>query len=333
MTDRNPLPHRTEHGGRVRREKRQNNRDFIDFSASLNPFPPRFEWDVSAEDLGAYPDEDYTELREAIGRVFSRKPQEIIVGNGSIELIRVFCFAVLEKGTGFFVQNPTFGEYALSACLAGAHPAAPAAADVAFVCNPNNPTGTLLHRGEILRSLHRSEGRGAWLFLDEAFIELADPRKSCADTRSPSLFVSRSLTKAFAVPGLRMGYGFGPVDLIERMEVFRPPWSVNAYAEAFALEAFRHFDELADSRAAIARERAILCEGLACIGLPAAPSRANYLLIDLPVPAPEVCACLAAQGILVRDCTSFGLPRSIRVAVRDHDENRCLLEALSRCLR
>jgi threonine-phosphate decarboxylase len=316
----------------VRREKRQKHRDFIDFSASLNPFPPQFGWDVSAEDLGSYPDEEYAELREAIGRVFSRTPDEIIVGNGSIELIRVFCFAVLEKGARFFVHNPTFGEYALSACLAGAHPAAQDDADVTFVCNPNNPTGTLLPRSAVIHSLRRIGEDGGRLFLDEAFIELADPRESCADVRAPALFVSRSLTKAFAVPGLRMGYGFGPADLIERMEVFRPPWSVNACAEAFALAAFRHFDALAASRAAIARERGILCEGLASLGLVTAPSQANYLLIDLPVPAPQVCACLVAQGILVRDCTSFGLPCAIRVAVHGHDENACLLEALSRCL-
>jgi threonine-phosphate decarboxylase len=170
------------------------------------------------------------------------------------------------------------------------------------------------------------------MFLDEAFIELSDPGQSLADIRSPSLFVSRSLTKAFAAPGLRMGYGFGPEELVARMETLRPPWSVNVYAEAFALRALQHFDELAGSRAAIAQEREFLRRGFESLGLGVMPSQANYLLVDLAVPAADVCTLLAAQGILVRDCASFGLSRSIRVAVRRHEENMRLLEVLPRCL-
>ncbi|MDD1674612.1 MAG: histidinol-phosphate aminotransferase family protein, partial [Methanomicrobiales archaeon] len=318
--------------GKVRRERRHYKRDFIDFSANLNPFPPHFTWDVSPEILGSYPDEEYAELKERIGKVFSRKPEEIAVGNGSIELIRVFCSAVFEKGTRFFVQNPTFGEYTLSACLAGGVPAPTEKSRVHFLCNPNNPTGTLQTRSQVIPSFRDIESSGGWMFLDEAFIDLADPAESCADVRSPALFVSRSLTKAFAVPGLRMGYGFGPVDLVERMEILRPPWSVNVYAEAFAFQAFLHFDELAASREAIHQERRFLAAELRERGLSYTPSDANYLLVALPIPATGFSACLAAQGMLVRDCTSFGLPSSIRIAVRRHEENLELLEALSRCL-
>jgi len=332
IPDRKTFPHRSEHGGKVRREKRQFKRDYIDFSASLNPFPPQFTWDVPPETLGSYPDEEYAELKELISAVFSRKPEEIAVGNGSIELIRVFCSAVFEKGTRFFVQNPTFGEYTLSACLAGGVPATPETSRVHFLCNPNNPTGTLLSRPRVIESVRTIETNGGWMFLDEAFIDLADPAESCVDTRSPALFVSRSLTKAFAVPGLRFGYGFGPADLIERMEILRPPWSVNVYAEAFAFQAFRHLGDLAASRELIRRECRFLVTELGERGLRVTPTSANYLLVDLPAPASTVSACLAGQGMLVRDCTSFGLSASIRIAVRRHDENLLLLEALSRCL-
>jgi threonine-phosphate decarboxylase len=79
------------------------------------------------------------------------------------------------------------------------------------------------------------------LFCDEAFIELSDPVQSMVDVRDPALFVLRSLTKSFSVPGIRFGYGFGDPAIIEKIEITRPPWSVNAFAEAYALLAFQHW--------------------------------------------------------------------------------------------
>jgi threonine-phosphate decarboxylase len=170
------------------------------------------------------------------------------------------------------------------------------------------------------------------LFLDEAFIELSDPGQSLAGERDGGLFLLRSLTKAFAVPGLRFGYGFGDPGLVARMEVLRPPWSVNAFAQDFALLAFRNFSLLGESRRRIAGERAWLEGRLRGLGLAPLPSLANFLLVPLEEPASVLAARLLGKGILVRDCASFGLPDSIRVAVRKREENERLVEALSACL-
>jgi threonine-phosphate decarboxylase len=151
----------------------------------------------------------------------------------------------------------------------------------------------------------------------------------CRDDR---LFILRSLTKSFAVPGLRFGYGFGEPGLIERMEVARPPWSVNAYAEQFAIAAFRAYDQLEVSREYIRRECAWLTRKFSALGLRPHPAAANFILVDLPVAADDLSRVLAGKGILVRDCTSFGLPASIRVAVRRHEENAWLIEEISECL-
>jgi len=170
------------------------------------------------------------------------------------------------------------------------------------------------------------------VFVDEAFIELADPLQSLADHSDPHLFVLRSLTKSFAVPGIRFGYGFGPPDLIEKMETMRPPWSINAYAEAFAVEAFRHMDELDKSRAFIHNEREWLKTGISNCGLHCFPSSANYLLADYGQEVGPLCKKLESAGILVRDCTSFGLPTCIRIAIRTREENKELVEALLACV-
>ena len=327
------FPKQVVHGGSGKRQQEKTQKKVLDFSASVNPFIPPFEWVCDTVPLACYPDNDYSRLKEAIARTFHRKPEEICVGNGSIELIRVFCSVAFRKNRNYFCESPTFGEYELSAQLAGASPApGPHQAGVFFICNPNNPTGNLRKKEEITEELSAMSSHGGTLFCDEAFIDLSDPRESVSGICDPHLFVLQSLTKSFAVPGLRFGYGFGDPDLIEKIEICRPPWSVNAYAESFALQAFNHREELGKSRTLITREREWLSEHLTALGLHPRPSSANYILIDFGYAVSPLCEKLAGYDILVRDCTSFGLPRSVRIAVRTQEENRIFMEALAACL-
>lgn len=305
----------------------------LDFSARINPYPPFFEWHCDPAILGYYPDDRYTELKKQIASTFNRTEEEICVGNGSIELIRVFCSVVLKgKNKTFFTESPTFGEYTLSAHLAGARKAEnQQKSDVWFICNPNNPTGILQKKSEMQNHLECMKS-GGFLFCDEAFIELSDPAQSMVDVQDPNLFVLHSLTKSFSVPGIRFGYGFGYPDIIDKIEITRPPWSVNAFAEAYAMEAFKHFRELETSRAAIARERNWLTDQINALGLHCNASSANYILVEYGHSVALLCAALARHDILVRDCTSFELPTCIRIAVRTREENQTLVEALSSCM-
>jgi threonine-phosphate decarboxylase len=328
------FPKREVHGGTGKQQREKTKKNVLDFSASTNPFAPKFEWHCDPELLAYYPDDRYTRLKSRIASTFHRAPEEICVGNGSIELIRVFCSVALKGNKKcFFTKSPTFGEYELSARLAGAvRVNNPQKADVSFLCNPNNPTGILLKKTEMNRHLESMKSYGGLLFCDEAFIELADPAQSMVCVRDPDLFVLHSLTKSFSVPGIRFGYGFSDPELIEKIEITRSPWSVNAYAEAYALEAFRHMRELSASRAAIAQERTWLATEIDTLGLHCNPSSANFLLVECGWDVASFCTALARRDILVRDCTSFGLPTCIRVAVRTRQENRALTEALSACL-
>lgn len=324
------LPERALHGGLARRE--QDEDGWIDFSANLNPYPPRIDWTPDLACLEHYPDDRYPALKEEVARVFGRHVDEVTVGNGSIEVIRAFCIAAIGPGDRACIDRPTFGEYRFAAELAGAGVTPDAGgADVLFLCNPNNPTGALLGRPEI-EEIFTGIGDDARLFVDEAFIELADPSFSMLGSDDDRVFVLRSMTKAFAVPGLRLGFGFGDPDIVERCERCRAPWSVNAFAEAFALEALRHYPALEESRRQIRAERARLEAGLADLGFATMPASANFICATSPVPPALLASGLACRRIRIRDCASFGLPAEVRVAVRRRDENQRLLEELAACL-
>lgn len=321
------------HGGSGKAECEKTSKKILDFSASVNPYPPKISWECDPFFLEHYPDDSYWRLKEKISGTFHRPPEEICVGNGSIELIRVCCGVVLSgKGT-YYTEHPTFGEYSYSAEMnGGVRVPRLADADLAFICNPNNPDGSLRSGQEMNALLVQCHDRRSVFCADEAFIELADPDQSLVSLQQDNLLVLRSLTKCFSVPGIRFGYGFGHPDLIEKIEAARLPWTVNAYAEAFAYRAFDHLDELSESRKIIAAERSFLAGALAARGLSCSPSSANYLLVETGQDAAPLCRVLEEKGILVRNCASFGLDTKIRVAVRTREENRILLEALSECL-
>ncbi len=332
------FPKKAVHGGKIQELRRAFGHDFLDVSASMNPHVPAFPADYSCADLSLYPDDSYAELKESISRVFSRNTNEICVGNGSAELIRVYCHTVLGIGDIARIDPPTFSEYGLSAELAGAEVRAQQQLNgqqpkVRFICNPNNPTGTLLTREQMLAELDYCTTSGTKLFVDEAFMDLSEPEDSITDVRSQDLFVMRSLTKSFGVPGIRFGFGFGDPDLIEKIETARTPWTVNAFAEYYAKLAFAHYHELRDSAQKLAEEREWYYPRLKDLGLSYEKSSVNYILIHLDRNASAFTRAMIDKGILVRDCTSFGLAQSIRVSVETRENNIRVLEAIEACLR
>ncbi len=315
--------------------KNKTGRDnLLDFSASLNPYPPVTGWDPSEVSLCEYPDDSYIELKESIADVFKCRPEEICVGNGSIEVIRSYFKTVLDEGDRVLIDKHTFGEYGLSVSLAdGKCTINPAERyNVRVICNPNNPTGSLLKKDRILDYAFEEKKKGNLLFIDEAFMDLCDMDETLIGAGIPEIFVSRSITKSFSVPGLRFGFGFGDPDLIEKIEIVRTPWTINSYASSFCLYAMKHYGELEESKKRIRVEKEWLYERLCELGLEFGYSYANYILVRCPYPASVFTDAMLNHGIYVRDCTSFRLPDHIRIAVRTRDENKILMEAMESCL-
>jgi threonine-phosphate decarboxylase len=329
--------HKAEHGGRGSLPGNvigTKPGPFLDFSVNLNPYPPVLEWEISPDNIRRYPDDEYTILKEVIARHHNRRPEEICVGNGSAEIIRTLCHTLVRPGTTVYIPPHTFSEYALSAALAGAEiiHTQKAQVELSFLCNPDNPSGILTPRKKIMELIDNPAGFDGKICIDEAFIDLADPAESMSDFRHPSVFVLRSLTKSYSMAGVRFGYGIGTPDLITAMEVMRPPWTVNAFAEAMAIQAFERYSELENSRKFIRQERERMIQRCTELGLTPSPSAANYILLDTKRSGTDLTVKMREHAIVIRDCTSFGLPSCVRIAVRTHEENNMLLEAFEKCL-
>lgn len=348
-----------EHGGRRAEAARRYGiprEELLDFSASINllgPPPP-----VAAAVRGAvtemshYPEETPAALTAAAAAHMGVFPGELVLGNGSIELI-YWLTAILSPARVLIVE-PTFSEYRNACASVGADCESfmlseedgyvldvdrlqPDGYDLVFLCNPNNPTGYLVPVEEMTALCRRCRAAGARLVVDEAFIDFAgDGASVLAQGVSRGLFVLRSLTKSHALAGLRLGCLAAPADFVREMRRRMPPWNINSFAVAAGLAALGDESYMQRSRRETLAARSALFEQLASLPeLDPLPSEANFLLCRLQgTGSGELSERLARQGILVRDCRSFsGMGDNyIRVAVRGERENYQLVSALRRAL-
>lgn len=339
------------HGGEIW----EYNRELVDFSANINPLGPS-EKALEAIDSGKivhYPPQDPVRLKEAVARYVGVEAGNIAVGNGSIELIRDFCSLFLRRGQRAAILQPTFSEYRRYGEIYGdsaldIYPSKAfehSAADVVeairededvrvlFLCRPNNPTGWAMEERDLEGLIAFCLERGIYLFLDEVFIEFTG-LKSYAELVNDyeNLFVLRSFTKFFALPGLRVGYGVASPAIIERLSSIRPPWSINILAHDAAIASLEDREYMERTRGLVERERSYLASAIANLGVRVYPSEANFLLLKHSWNSKKVKESLLREGLLIRDCSTFpGLDtRFIRVSVRRREENERLLEALEK---
>lgn len=321
----------------------------LDFSSSCNPFgPPK----GVKEALGSilverYPDPEATELKLRLSEKLGVNPAHILVGSGAVELIRLVALAYIERGEKVLIFEPTFGEYRVACQIMGAKiwetrakeqerfkPNIDSALSLiraikpkgVFLCNPNNPTGQYLSRAEVEGIL--DELRDGFLVLDEAYVSFVEGAWASPElTSRGNLIIIRSLTKDFALPGLRLGYAIATPGIIAVLRRVRPPWNVNAAAQHAGLVALKNEGFLEQSKRRISEAKESLLEGLSQLGFLTLPSRANFFLVKVGN-ARRVRLSLLRRGILVRDCTSFGLPEYIRIAVRPLEECGIFITAL-----
>ncbi len=306
----------------------------VDLSASLNPYGPhpRVRRAARAAAIERYPELDARELREAYASASGLSPEWVLAGNGSSELIYLVARAAATAGATGLVIGPTFGEYARAIRAAGmtvetwaAGSGAGACVDeivtrirrlrprIVFLCNPNNPTGILLGEPEIAAITAAVRDADGWTVIDEAYIDFANP-DGRDSTPSDRQVILRSLTKLHTVPGLRLGFALARPPVIEAMAALQPPWSVSAPAQAAGLQALQERDFAALSIQRIVRSRSRLAASLRKAGFEVSDSRANFLLIRAGAAA-VFRRHLLDLGFVVRDCTSFGLPEHVRVAI------------------
>ena len=330
--------------------------DILDFSASINPLgPPSGVREAVMAAFGRvvhYPDPEAVELREALARRHGVRPEQVCVANGSTELIHAI--PRLHSGRRALIVAPAFSEYAAALEKAGweihYHYLAPenrfalspgdlearlaVGFDLLVLANPGNPTGTLIPLPVVAELLDICRSTGTVPVIDEAFMDFCEQESTVSATVSDGRgLVLRSVTKFYALPGLRLGYAVGAQEQVERLFRLMPPWCVGTLAQAAGVAALADNDYRERTLSLIDKERNVLSTSLSTLpGLRPYPSAANYLLVELTSgpTASDLAARLFSRRILIRDCATFpGLSgRFFRVAVRTREENQLLLEAL-----
>ena len=355
------------HGGNVYKaaqEQRVPVEEIIDFSASINPVgPPAAVLRAirsALKQIVHYPDPDCRQLRQELSLRCGMDPDMILVGNGSSELIHLLPRALRIKSA--LIIGPTFEEYARALLDAGSlveyvhakreqrfRPplqdvldrlsAKRSKFDAVFLCNPNNPTGQVMNRLALCELAEAVERRQGWMIIDEAFIDYCHELSVVSMLKQhPRMVVLRSLTKFYAMPGLRIGYLLGASKVVDLLKKRQPPWSVNSLAQEVSCAVLQDETYAKKSRGFMEHERSCFVRGLRSLsGLQVYSSAANFVLIGLPAwtSAGEVAHRLASERLIVRDCSTVpGLTtQMIRVAIRTAKENRRFLTAFGACLK
>lgn len=346
------------HGGNIwpLLEKGISPAEILDFSVDLNPLGPPPGWEAvlreGLQEAALYPDPAYRDLRQAIAATEGISPDRILPGNGTAELIHLITRRI--KPARAAVAVPTFTEYERAVRADGGEvvpvllreeegflpgPAPESSAQLLFLCNPNNPTGRIWPRERLLEWLEACHRQGITAVVDEAYLDFVEEKFRASAVqwldRFPRLIVLRSMTKSFAVPGLRLGYLAASEKIVSELAGIQPPWPVNGPAALAGRWLAGQTGYLEQSRRRLRLFRKSLQEQLQ--GLPALrclPSESNFILCRLADPswgAQQLAAVLADWGILIRSCDDFtGLEkdRFIRIAVRRPEQNERLLRGL-----
>ena len=338
--------------------------EFLDFSANVNPFgPPQSALDAvvaSLDQIRWYPDPDCTDLRESLGQYLGIEPRNIVPGNGANELIHL-AVRTLKPSTSLIIA-PTFSEYGRAVEIGGGSvvwfpvhgsdgflPDMKLLAsqlddvELVFVCNPGNPSGALVPKEQLLVLLDEAEARGVMVVIDEAFVDFVeDPKGATLRWEAVSrenLVVLGSLTKFFALPGLRLGYAVCSDQVAGRIGEVKDPWSVNWLAQRAAIRSVDDSSYIDRIRGWVKTERQFMFQSLSHIkNLKVYLPSANYVLVDLrasSVTAQELQKKLGPRGILIRDCSNYPFLDEYyaRFAIRTREENQILLANLEGLMR
>ncbi len=345
---------RRAHGGDIYGLNRP---DILDFSVNTNPLgmPSRVAEAMrgAVEQAHIYPDAHNRALVAALAEYEGLPASWVLPGAGGAELIYRFAYATRPRRA--MIPAPTFSEYAEALSMTDTridfYALSPRSGyeldlricgritpeiDALFLCNPNNPTGTVADPQLIDQVANACKNAGALLFVDECFIDFVEgvPSVKPLLERYPNLIILRALTKNYAMAGVRVGYVLSANRrLLERMNRAGPPWQISAFASAGAIAALGCRGHIEMARELMAIERPWLCAALSELGLKlSAKSQANYLLFEAPIT--DLRERMIARGILIRSCANYrGLPQnSYRVAIKQRSENVRLIETLKSAL-
>ncbi len=314
----------------------------------LGPSPKALEAvQEKLDGLNRYPDGSGYDLTAALAERFGVTYGQVVIGNGSDDLLAMLARVMLDKDSQVVVPHPSFLMYSIVARSAGALPVTVPLKDYAldlsamaravneksrlvFICNPNNPTGSILSHADVVSFMHDLPQDVVVVF-DEAYVEFVRD-KSCVDSlgllkNGQAVVILRTFSKAYGLAGLRVGYGLMPEPLAEMLNRVRMPFNVNSLAQAGALAALKDDVFLSESQSLVHREMDRICEVLDRKGIEYHTSQANFLLIKTGFLADAVFEALLQKGVIVRSMRSYDLKHHIRISIGLPAENDRFLAA------
>lgn len=356
------------HGGDIWGFSRKYNipiNEVLEFSGPINFLgPPQKAIEAVKENaklIRYYPDPNPVEFREEIAKYVGNnvKPENLLLGNGSIELIYMIT-EILPKGFKALIPVPSFSEYEKAALRVGGEPvflqlpqdfalevdkikkAITKDTKILCICNPHSPSGRLYSKEKLVDLVEFCNKKDVIFSVDENYIEFDD--ESLDNTLAgmvkdyENLFVIRSVTKFYGMAGLRFGYAIAAGTLIDKLQTTRLPWSINGLACQVTLAAFNDRQFIKNTKETIAKERGALAKNLSKIEyLHVYPSVTNFLLVKIQHPkitSTILKELLAKESILIRDCCTFmGLDdHYFRITIRSAKDNQILVEKIKQIL-
>ena len=334
------------HGGDIYRNDVK-----VDFSVNVNPLgiPKAVEAALyeAVDKCSKYPDISAEKLTKAVSEMLNVPKENLLFGNGASELFMAIIHGIKPKKIVIPVPSFYGYEYAAKAaegeivyyetkkenglCLqADFFSVLTEEIDLLFLANPNNPTGTLMNRKELINVLNYCRSKEIYVVLDECFIEFCDRECSMLQeiNKYTNLILVRAFTKIFAIPGVRLGYLVCSNPLLsDKIGRQLPEWNLSCFAQAAGYECAMQTAFVEKTAAFIGKERQFLESGLMQAGCYVFPGKANFLLIYSEQPLYDR---LLEKGILIRDCDNFrGLSKGFyRIAVKSRNENEALLRAI-----
>lgn len=329
-------------------------------SSNETPLGPSVKAKAAYEKIGAalemYPDGAATKLREAIGKKYGLDPARIVCGNGSDDLLHLITSAFMGPGDEGIYSQFGFLVYKIAILAAGGTPVIAPEKDfrtdvdailarvtektkIVFLANPNNPTGTYISHEEVKR-LHAGLPPHVLLVLDAAYAEYVSRNDYSSGVElvaeNENVIMTRTFSKIHGLAALRIGWAYGPADVIDAVNRIRGPFNLNSAAidaGVAAIEDAAHMDAAVQFNA---RWLAALTQQLSDVGLKVTPSVGNFLLVHFPQvagkTAPDADAFLQSRGIIVRRMDAYGIPGALRISVGSEEANGLLVAVLKEFL-
>src|SRR5665648_918130 len=327
--------------------------EIVKLASNENPYGPSPEALAAIPtefgNLHMYPWQEFADLRQCVAETNGVEPDNVVLGSGSESIVQMIPRLYVESGDEVIVSPQSYSRYAAGSALMNAvvrlvslrdyhfDPDAGATNErtrIVWLCNPNNPTGTIIRRDEMLRFLDTIPETVA-VVLDQAYGEFADDPQYAEGVRLvrdgyPNVIVLKTFSKAYALAGLRLGYAIADGAICQMLDRIEEPFFLNRAATAAGPAALADTAWLERSVTAIRKGRSYLSDGLSALGCTVVPSQANFVLADVGCDARALFERLMRRGLIVRPTDAWGYPTHIRVTVGTPEQNETCLRLLAK---